>query len=159
MNVRKEKGKTGDIAIYDDEELRQLKNELDAKRGLIQGAIVRELAASDTNRGEAGVTSESSAMVRASTSEVSQLAPHEFIDQLAATILARQAEQKKHRQEPTITELAAKPLLTRAEAQRYTGLSRELLHAAVTSGKVKEVKLGRAYRMKKTELDKYIESL
>jgi len=155
LSVRKERGRTGDIAIYDDDELSQLKSELDAKRGLIQGAVVREPAAS----GAASATSESSAMVRASASEISQLAPHEFIDQLAAAILARQAEQKKQRQEPTINELAAKPLLTRAEAQRYTGLSRELLHEAVTSGKVKEVKLGRAYRMKKAELDKYIKSL
>lgn len=156
LSVRKEKGKTGDIAIFDDEELRQLKTELDAKRGLIQGAVVRDEASSDTNGARA--TSESRAIVRGSTSGLPQISPHEFIDQLAAAILARQAEQKQ-RHEPTINELAAKPLLTRAEAQRYTGLSRELLREAVTAGKVKEILLGRAYRIKRAELDSYVATL
>jgi excisionase family DNA binding protein len=157
LSVRKQKGKTGDIAIYDDEELRQLKDEREREHGVIRAAVVREAASTGDGTNGAGAT-ESRAMVRASISEVSQLAPHEFIDQLAAAILARQAEQKQ-KHEPTITELAAKPLLTRAEAQRYTGMSRELLHEAVTSGKVKEIKLGRAYRMKKAELDSYIKNL
>jgi excisionase family DNA binding protein len=158
LSVRKEKGKTGDIAIYDDEELRQLKDEREREHGVIRAAVVREDVSTGDGTNGAGAT-ESRAIVRASISEVSQLAPHEFIDQLAAAILARQAEQKKQKHEPTITELAAKPLLTRAEAQRYTGMSRELLHEAVTSGKVKEVKLGRSYRMKKAELDSYIKNL
>jgi excisionase family DNA binding protein len=101
---------------------------------------------------------ESRAIIRGLTSGLPQISPHEFIDQLAAAILAGQAEQKQ-RHEPTINELAAKPLLTRAEAQRYTGLSRELLHKAVTSGKVKELRLGRAYRMKRAELDNYVATL
>jgi excisionase family DNA binding protein len=156
LSVRKEKGKTGDIAIFDDEELRQLKSELDAKRGLLQGAVVRDGASTSGETNGAGATPESRAIVRGSTSGLPQISPHEFIDQLAAAILARQAEQKH---EPTINELAAKPLLTRAEAQRYTGLSRELLREAVTAGKVKEILLGRAYRMKRAELDSYIATL
>lgn len=157
LSVRKEKGRTGDIAIYDDEELSQLKTELDTKRGVIQAAVVRDGTDAADGTG-AGATSESRAIVRGPTSGLPQLSPHEFIDQLAAAILARQAEQKK-KHEPTINELAAKPLLTRAEAQRYTGLSRELLREAVTSGKVKEILLGRAYRMKRVELDKYVAAL
>ncbi len=159
LSVRKERGRTGDVAIYDDEELRQLKTELDAKRGLVQGAIVREDEASaDGHTNGAGQASEARAIVRGSTSGLMQITPGEFIDQLAAAIIARQAEQKK-KHEPPIQELAAKPLLTRAEAQRYTGLSRELLREAVTSGKVKEILKGRAYRMKRSELDAYVESL
>jgi len=176
LSVRKEKGKTGDISIFDGEELRQLKIELDAKRGLIQGAVVREQSIEEAAEPQAnGDTPESSEVVRAFASQLSRLTPQEFIAQLAAAIL-RQSEQrqiaqaspeqlepteqpKKKRAETPISDLAAKPLLTRAEAQRYTGMSRELLHEAVTSGKVKEVKLGRAYRMKKAELDNYIKRL
>jgi excisionase family DNA binding protein len=158
LSVRKEKGKTGDIAIFDDEELRQLKTELEAKRGLLQGAVVREESSAATHTNGVGATSESRAIVRGSTLGLPQISPHEFIDQFAAAILARQAEQKQ-KHEPTINELAAKPLLTRAEAQRYTGLSRELLREAVTSGKVKEILLGRAYRMKRAELDSYVAAL
>jgi len=187
LSVRKEKGKTGDIAIFDDEELRRLKTELDAKRGLIQGAVVRELVNGEAAGTHAnGDDLESSEVIRAFASQLSRLTPQEFIAQLAAAILT-QAEQrqqdaqrqleegqgqagpeqgsqgpKKRRRDPDetpISDLAAKPLLTRAEAQRYTGLSRELLRELVTSGKVKEVKLGRAYRMKRAELDASIQTL
>ena len=181
ISVRKERGRTGDISVYDEEELRGLKDELDAKRGVIQAAVVREPAAP----GEAephtnGDDLESSEVVRAFASQLSRLTPQEFIAQLAAAIL-RQAEQRqleagKAQAEPEqgqqkpkerrrdsnetpISDLAAKPLLTRAEAQRYTGLSRELLREAVTSGKVSERKLGHAYRMKRAELDSYIAAL
>jgi len=111
LSVRKEKGRTGDIAIFDDEELRQLKDEREREHGIIRVAVVREESSDASQANGAGAAPESRAIVRASTSELSQLAPHEFIDQLAAAILARQAEQKK-RHEPTINELAAKPLLT-----------------------------------------------
>jgi len=184
ITVRKERGKTGDISVYDENEIKQLKSELDAKRGVIQAAVVREPAPD----GEAepngnGHSPESSEAIRAFASQLSRLSPQEFIAQLADAILT-QAEQRQQRQleagqgqgeqdqsqqrpkkrqhdpdQPTINELAAKPLLTRAEAQRYTGLSRQLLREAVTSGKVSEVKLGYAYRMKRAELDSYVAAL
>jgi excisionase family DNA binding protein len=182
ITVRKERGKTGDISVYDEDEIKQLKSELDAKRGVIQAAVVRESAPD----GEAepngnGHSPESSEAIRAFASQLSRLSPQEFIAQLADAILT-QAEQRQQRQleaggdeqeqsqqrpkkrrndpdQPTINELAAKPLLTRSEAQRYTGLSRQLLREAVTSGKVSEVKLGHAYRMKRAELDSYVAAL
>ncbi len=179
LSVRKDKGKTGDISVYDNAELRQLKNEQNAKRGVMQGAIVREPAMTDEAETDGnGHNAESSEAIRAFASQLSRLSPQEFIAQLAAAILT-QAEQrqlevgqvepeqnqqkpKSHQRDtsqPPISDLAAKPLLTRSEAQRYTGLSRELLREAVTSGKVKEVKLGHAYRMKRAELDNYVGTL
>ena len=185
ISVRKERGKTGDISVYDEEELRGLKNELDAKRGVVQAAVLRELTATDEAAPHVnGDDLESSEVVRAFASQLSRLTPQEFIAQLAAAILT-QAEQRQQRQleaggqgqaepeqgeqkpkkrrydpnETPISDLAAKPLLTRAEAQRYTGLSRELLREAVTLGKVSEVKLGHAYRMKRAELDSYVGTL
>jgi excisionase family DNA binding protein len=185
ISVRKERGRTGDISVYDEKELHGLKNEMDAKRGVLQAAVVREPAAPGEAEPHAnGHDLESSEVVRAFASQLSRLTPQEFIAQLAAAVLtlaeqrqaARQLEagqreakpdesqqRPKKRQrdpdQPTINELAAKPLLTRAEAQRYTGLSRQLLREAVTSGKVKEVKLGHAYRMKRAELDSYVGTL
>jgi excisionase family DNA binding protein len=184
ITVKKERGKTGDISVYDESEIQNLKNELDAKRGVIQAAVIREPAATGEAEPDGnGHDLESSEVVRAFASQLSRLTPQEFIAQLAAAILT-QAEQRqavrqleaqgqgepdesqqrpKKRQhdpnQPTINELAAKPLLTRAEAQRYTGLSRELLREAVTSGKVSERKLGHAYRMKRAELDNYVAAL
>jgi excisionase family DNA binding protein len=182
LTVRKERGKTGDISVYEDDEIKQLKSELGAKRGVIQAAVVREPApGGEAEPNGNGHSPENSEAIRAFASQLSRLSPQEFIAQLADAILT-QAEQRQQKQieagqgeqeqsqqrpkkrqhdpdQPTINELAAKPLLTRAEAQRYTGLSRQLLHEAVTSGKVKEVKLGRSYRMKKVELDSYIKNL
>jgi excisionase family DNA binding protein len=185
VTVRKERGKTGDISIYDEEEINQLKSELDAKRGVVQPAVMRESAAP----GEAapngnGHDLESSEVVRAFASQLSQLTPQEFISQLAAAILtqaeqrqaARQLEggqgqaesedgqqrpkRRKHDPDETpISDLAAKPLLTRAEARRYTGLSQKLLRELVTSGKVSERKLGHAYRLKRAELDSAVANL
>jgi excisionase family DNA binding protein len=187
VTVRKERGKTGDISVYDEGEIQQLKNELDSKRGVIQAAVVREPTATDDAEPHAnGDELESSEAVRAFASQLSRLTPQEFIAQLAAAILTQaeqrqqatrmqlevgqgqpepdesQQWQKKRRRDPSetpISDLAAKPLLTRAEAQRYTGLSRELLREAVTAGKVSEIKLGHAYRMKRAELDSYVGTL
>jgi excisionase family DNA binding protein len=185
VTVRKERGKTGDISVYDEAEINQLKSELDAKRGVVQPAVMREPAAP----GEAapngnGHDLESSEVVRAFASQLSQLTPQEFISQLAAAILtqaeqrqaARQLEagqgqaesedgqqrpkRRKHDPDETpISDLAAKPLLTRAEARRYTGLSQKLLRELVTSGKVSERKLGHAYRLKRAELDSAVANL
>lgn len=185
VTVRKERGKTGDISVYDEAEINQLKSELDAKRGVVQPAVMREPAAT----GEAATDSnghdlESSEVVRAFASQLSQLTPQEFISQLAAAILtqaeqrqaARQLEagqgraktddgqqrlkRRKHDPDETpISDLAAKPLLTRAEARRYTGLSQKLLRELVTSGKVSERKLGHAYRLKRAELDSAVTNL
>lgn len=181
VTVRKERGKTGDISVYDEEEINQLKSELNAKRGVVQPAVMREPAAP----GEAapngnGHDLESSEVVRAFASQLSQLTPQEFISQLAAAILtqaeqrqaARQLEagqvedgqqrpkRRKHDPDETpISDLAAKPLLTRAEARRYTGLSQKLLSELVTSGKISERKLGHAYRLKRVELDSAVANL
>lgn len=181
ITVRKERGKTGDISVYDVDEINQLKDELDAKRGVVQAAVVREPA--EPSEAEAGDL-ESSEVVRAFASQLSRLTPQEFVAQLAAAILI-QAEQRqatrqlgegqgqagqddgqqrpnKRKHDPNgtpISDLAAKPLLTRAEARRYTGLSQQLLSEAVRSGKVSEHKLGHAYRLKRAELDSYVASL
>ncbi len=185
VTVRKERGKTGDISVYDEDEINQLKSELDAKRGVIQPAVMREpTATAEAAPNGNGHDLESSEVVRAFASQLSQLTPQEFISQLAAAILtqaeqrqaARQLEagqgqaasnndqqrpkRRKHDPDETpISDLAAKPLLTRAEARRYTGLSQKLLREAVTSGKVSEVKLGHAYRLKRAELDSYVGAL
>lgn len=123
LSVRKEKGKTGDIAIFDDEELRQLKAEIDSKRGVIRGAVMRD-----------DVASESPVVVRASASELSRLTPQGFIEQLAAAIWVRQDEQQKQKHEPTVTDIAVKPILKLSEAARLTGFGRGTLLEAHQAG-------------------------
>jgi excisionase family DNA binding protein len=60
---------------------------------------------------------------------------------------------------PTISDLAAKPLLTIAEAQRLTSLSRDLLLDAYHSGKLKLITIGRGYKIKREDLDQFIKKL
>jgi hypothetical protein len=181
VTVRKERGRTGDISVYDEEEINQLKSELDAKRGVVQPAVMREpVAPSEAAPNGNGHDLKSSEVVRAFASQLSQLTPQEFISQLAAAILTQAEQRQAARQleagqaedgqqrpkrrkydpdETPISDLAAKPLLTRAEARRYTGLSQKLLSELVTSGKVSERKLGHAYRLKRVELDSAVANL
>jgi excisionase family DNA binding protein len=52
-----------------------------------------------------------------------------------------------------------KPLLTLIEASRLTGLSARHLRDAVRSGKLKGKIIGRAYRIKRFDMDTYIKQL
>jgi excisionase family DNA binding protein len=60
---------------------------------------------------------------------------------------------------PTASECAAKLLLTLAEAQVLTGLSRGVLRQAIEAKKLKARLIGKAFRIKRTDLDSYIAKL
>jgi len=133
-----EKGRTGPAPVYDQAQLDDLKKQMDESAEATSAAVQREKPdKSDKGDKQGGLVLRSGSRA-----------------DLAAFITALDKARGL-----SIADIAAKPLLTRTEAQRYTGLSRELLHEAVESGKVKEIKLGRAYRIKRTDLDAYIESL
>ncbi|WP_199332997.1 helix-turn-helix domain-containing protein [Nostoc sp. FACHB-190] len=55
--------------------------------------------------------------------------------------------------------IADKLLLTLPEAQTLTGLSRELLRDAIASGELKAKVIGKGWRIKRTDLDRYVEKL
>jgi excisionase family DNA binding protein len=61
-------------------------------------------------------------------------------------------------QKPAVA-IADKPLLKLDEAAALTGLSRHVLRQAIEDGKLKGRIIGRAYRVKRGDLDRYIESL
>jgi excisionase family DNA binding protein len=56
-------------------------------------------------------------------------------------------------------EIADKPLLKLDEAAALTGLSRDILRAAIENKKLKGQIIGKAYRIKRDDLDKYIKKL
>jgi excisionase family DNA binding protein len=64
-----------------------------------------------------------------------------------------------HAQGNTIQELAAKPLLTFAEAAQLTGLSERSLRNDSKAGKLKAVRQGRADRIARKNLDKYLNAI
>ena len=59
----------------------------------------------------------------------------------------------------TITELRSKPLVTLDEAQIITGLSREILIDAMKNGQLPARIMGKAYRIKQTDIDRYISEI
>lgn len=58
-----------------------------------------------------------------------------------------------------LTEIAVKPLLKLEEASALTGLSRQILRESITDGALKASMIGRAWRVKRKDLDRYIETL
>ncbi|GAB1538082.1 hypothetical protein NUACC21_07390 [Scytonema sp. NUACC21] len=77
------------------------------------------------------------------------------IERLSAvieTLLARTGEDTRVR-------VAEKLLLTIAEAQELTGLSRQVLREAINKEKLKAKVIGRSWRIKRANLDEYVASL
>jgi excisionase family DNA binding protein len=63
------------------------------------------------------------------------------------------------RAEVSLSDLAVKPLLKLDEAARLTGLSRAILRDAIEAESLKAKLVGRAWRVKRTDLDAYIKTL
>jgi excisionase family DNA binding protein len=56
----------------------------------------------------------------------------------------------------TLSDLAVKPLLKLDEAARLTGLSRAILREAIEAGSLKAKIVGRAWRVRRVDLDAYV---
>ena len=139
LSVRYERGKTGDVAMFDDGELRRLKAKLDAQR------TPRPSVSKDETDG----TSESRELVRGSDSRLSDV-PKIF------EIIKGLSDSKKS---DSIIAISHKSLLKLDEAATFTGLSRDTLRNAIDAGELKAKIIGRAFRVKRADLDSYIESL
>ncbi len=141
LSVQYERGRTGDVAVYDRTELRKLKAEIDGRHAP-RHAVTRE--------GD-GQDNESIALVPTLASNLSHLPA---LQTLFAAML-----DGKTMSAPSISDLAAKPLLTLAEAQRLTGLSRQTLLEAHHARKLKLITIGRGYKVKRIDLDGFINKL
>ena len=139
------KGKTRPTPTYDESELARLKSELErpTHRPAVErvGEPSREMA-----------TGADTAL--ALLSQPSQL--EGFTRFIIETVNAAKSTAAPA---PTIADIAAKPLLTLAEAQLLTGLSRDVLRAAISTGDLDARQIGRAWRIKRAALDAYIGGL
>ncbi len=80
----------------------------------------------------------------------------------ARLFVASLVEALQSRDEPRksgLVEIADKPLLKLDEAAALTGLSRQILRAAIETKELKAKLIGRAYRIKRDDLDDFIKSL
>jgi excisionase family DNA binding protein len=82
-------------------------------------------------------------------------AQQQFFGALQQLMTERQTAKDAH----PIVPIESKPLLKLDEASMLTGLSRRILRAAIDEGKLKAGKLGRAWRVRRTDLDAYIQKL
>lgn len=143
LSVRYERGKTGDVAVYDERELKKLRAEIDNRRNP-RPAIVSEPLE----------TSESLEVIRGSATNLSSLFPAaSLITQLAGAIEAARASVK-----PSVP-IEAKTLLKLSEATSLTGLSRQHLRTAIEANKLKAKLIGRAWRIKRADIDTYVTKL
>ncbi len=142
---RYERGKSGKVLVFDEADLERLKGELDASEprptARSQALALRSPEADSRSLARSDVPA-------SPVIELQVLAALQTLAPGFAT--ARQG---------TTIDVADKPLLTLAEAQTVTGLSRGILKAAIDASQLKAQQIGRAWRVKRSDLDKWIESL
>lgn len=142
IGVRFEKGRTKPTPVYDEGELKRFKDEIE--KPVHRPAVQR-------------MESDSQALATRSDEPLSSLSQ---LSQFEA--LGRMMEAMKPQAAPVSTvaqEAAVKVMLTLAECQILTGLSRATLKAAIDGGQLKSQQIGRAWRVKRSDLDKWIEAL
>jgi excisionase family DNA binding protein len=132
LTPAKAKGTRGDITVYDEQELEKLK----AEREQIQYVPRPETALA----------------VPASAGQNAIVKRRDVTEFIALIESARAAT-------PSLSDLAVKPLLKLQEAQMLTGLSRQTLREAIDNGRLKTKLVGRAYRIKRIDLDEFIKKL
>jgi excisionase family DNA binding protein len=145
ISVRYEKGKTRPTANFDPAELEAFKQELN--QPTIKPAVETRQIATDQQP-------ETDKLVYQS-GEFSELGEISVIDKLSSII-----EQLlgKGENQPVVP-IADKLLLTMAEAQALTGLSREFLRDAITTRELKAKVIGKSWRIKRDDLNEYIKQL
>lgn len=136
ISVRYEKGKTRSVATFDGVELERFKEELE--RSLIKPAFDEPRQMSPEPQPELAIFNDEHGEVV----EVDRLSS--IIELLVNSQSVRVGE---------------KLLLTLNEAQLLTGLSREYLREAIATGDLSSKKIGKAWRVKKSDLETFISNL
>ena len=142
ISVKYEKGKTRPVAVYEQQELDRLKEELNAT--VHKPAV--EISTNTDNIELAGVGI--SGLVEKLVIPLSQQ-----LKQLTEAV-----QNLEHRRTP-IVPVEEKLLLSLKEVQALTGLSREILREAIAAKKLKAKIVGKAWRIKRGDLEDYIEKL
>ena len=139
IGVRYQPGATNDVAMFDEQDLENFKNERQTPK--VKPTVVQT--------------------------------SNELVDQPPTDLTDRTAQSSEGFLAPLITPfrdfserlfsfpflLQGKILVTLNEAQIITGLSREILMTAIKSGELEAKIMGKAYRIKRKELERYIDEL
>lgn len=145
LSVKYEGGKTRPVAVYDSEELDKLKEELETT---IYKPAISTSSPTPTNLAPLDVSL--SGLIEKLFIPLSQQ-----LALLTEAIKSLQALPTASRAVPIENKL----LLTLREVQALTGLSREILREAIAQGKLKAQIVGKAWRVKRKDIEEYIENL
>jgi excisionase family DNA binding protein len=172
LSVRYENSQFGEVALFDPEELEALKEGKQTTR--IKPAVESVIAESRTTVREPDRSDQPATkppqnqIVRTPQTQLELLNPQQpestfgiaaFIAPLGALFNNLTRAIDNHGSRVTATELRSKLLLTLDEAQIITGLSRDLLQEAIKNGELPSKIMGKAYRIKTQDLERYIENL
>ena len=141
---RYEKGKTRTVLVYDSEELRAFKTDLETK------TYKPTVDSTPTNPDKDGA--ELSRFVEGTQ----QLHLLEGLNHLADVLKAIREEQEVDR---LTVPIHHKLTLSLAEASALSGISRQRLRAAIKDGTLEAHHIGKGYRVKRTDLEDYVDSL
>ena len=158
--ARYEKGKTSDVLVFDEDELKRYKAELESPTHL--PTVERAgPAATPTNRMETPTNFANPDNTLATFGELPDgsanalgLALLQALSQLQPGAVAASGEHG-----PPLTPPAQKLLLSLSEAQSYSGLSRANLMDAIHEETLRAQKIGRGWKIKRRDLESYIDNL
>lgn len=162
ISVKYEKGKTRPTANFGRAELEAFREELN--QPTVKPAFEsRQTATDEPHQITTEVESRQTATEQQSETGIQVQTPGEItefgeiatVDKLASII---EGLLSKSENQPVVA-IADKLLLSMAEAQALTGLSREFLKDAITSGELKAKMIGKGWRIKRSHLDEYIDKL
>ncbi|MEM7556674.1 MAG: helix-turn-helix domain-containing protein [Cyanobacteria bacterium P01_A01_bin.84] len=142
LTVRYEKGKTRPTANYDKSELQTFKEELN--QPTIKPAVESRQIPTD-------VYDET----HIAPVNVANLGEITVVDRLAGMVEMLIARGDK---KPTVP-IESKILLTLDEAQAMTGLSKAYLRSAIGQGNLKAKQIGKSWRVKRSDLDEFVDKL
>ena len=138
-----EKGKTRPTLVFDKAELEAFKAELEQKlyKPTVESSNSDNPAKSD--KALAKLSSDSSSVQP-------EVVNFEGLSAILEALIEHQSSS---------TPAYHKLLLTLAEAQELTGLSRAILRLAISQGTLKAQVIGKSWRIKYTDLERYVEEL
>lgn len=152
IGVRYEKGRTRPTPVYDEGELQTFKAALER---VVYRPAVERMDTTENTAERAG-----NAIATQSDSTLSGMSQASQVEAFARFIVeAVQSEKPATDAAPPLADIAVKLLLSLAEAQALTGLSRNVLRTAIDAGELKAKQIGRGWKIKKTDLESYIEKL
>lgn len=138
----RQRGKTGEVVVFEKLELERFKAELHEPTH--QGAIEQVRQGSSSNSSQMVTSSQIMAEVGESLLNIS-----DGIDALLEAV-----KELAYR-----TPVETKPLLTLAEARQLSGLSRQYLIQAIKQNQLKGQMIGKAWRVKRKDLDRFVSKL